>query len=137
MLRPAVAATNCAKVWETSGLGIGDGAPVDGRKPDMAMQGVTDPPKCPGGRRPSTTARKQRCHLAWNEGFRGGCRADPSALRNIPGAPFGAGERGNPWPGLVRVPDKTPLFLRISKAPADIMMMGAPGNTAREPVHAF
>src|ERR1700736_3209884 len=104
MLRPAVAATNCAKVWETSGLGIGDGAPVDGRKPDTAMQGVTDPPKCPGGRRPSTTARKQRYHHAWNEAFEAGARPRGARTRVLcatsrarPLEPASAGIPGRDW----------------------------------------
>src|SRR5712664_3893381 len=90
MLRPAVAATNCARAGKATGLDIDDGAPVDGRKPDTAMQGVTDPPKCPGGGRPSTTARKQRYRAGPERGFRGGrCNASrmqcsaPKATRSV------------------------------------------------------
>ena len=60
MLRPAVAATNCAKALETAGLDIADRAPVDGKTTDTAMHGMTGPQSARPGegrqRRPETSA---------------------------------------------------------------------------------
>src|SRR5260370_7722056 len=60
MLRPAVAIANNARAGKTRGLDIGRWRPSLKKTSDAAMQGVTGPPKCPSGGRPSTRVRKQR-----------------------------------------------------------------------------
>src|SRR5882762_5725728 len=126
MLRPAVAATNCAKAGKTTGSDMGDRAPVDARKPERAQSA-----RAGGGRQ-----RRPENSVITGPGTGLSRRgpdarsARPGALRNIRKRACCASERGNPWPGLAGIPDKTPLFLRMSKAPVDTMMTGALWNTA-------
>jgi len=48
MLRPAVAATNCAKALETAGLNIADRTPVDGKTTGYGHARHDRSPKVPG-----------------------------------------------------------------------------------------
>ena len=119
MLRPAVAATNCARAGKASGLDIGRrrlsmekaGSGHAGR--DRRRQSAR------AAARPSTTARKQRYRA-----IRGRPRLSHATV---------AGKRRNFGRDPALIPDKTSLFRRISKAPADIMMtrLGRRHTTAR------
>src|SRR5258708_29134875 len=131
MLRPAVADRSCAKAGKTTGSDMGDRAPVDARKTERAESA-----RAGGGRqrRPENsvitgprTRRSRRGPDARSAG--------PGALRNIRERARGAGDRGNPRPGLAGIPDKTPAFLPISKESVDTKMAGALLHTAPPPAH--
>src|SRR5260370_30569222 len=82
MLRPAVAATNCAKAGKTTGSDMGDGAPVNGREPEGPKvpgreEAVNDGPKTALSQGPGTRPSRR--------GSGRGKRGDPSVLRNIRG----------------------------------------------------
>jgi hypothetical protein len=108
------------------------------RKPGTAMPGVTGSATCPAGGNPSTTAGKQRYR-------RGGPPLPARGLEINAAAPCRSQDtlnwRPGPGPGGILAakgwnPRKSLPFALISKAPADIMMMGTP-NSVREDVHSF
>jgi hypothetical protein len=102
------------------------------------MPGVTGSATCPAGGNPSTTAGKQRYRRAFRR-----CRPEQASDRRSRTLPEpghaelvpGTG-RGGILAAMGWNPKQIVAFCPYIKAPADIMMMGAP-NTGREDVHSF
>ena len=131
MLRPAVAATNCARGGENS-----SGFDIGRRRLSVKGNGLVGH----AGRdrsRQSAQAGGGRQRRPENSSYRGAGispESGPGVRLWTKGSGIGLryndpeGVKASFWPALPGIHDKTSLFPRISKPGANIMMMGAPDS---------